>query len=208
MFGYDGLNRVVRDTMGMIESDLCTFDPDNGYDCPPPTTDSVRSFIYDAVGNMTRDSLKRIFYGTTEVATGAYGTGNRITSFDGCNYQTDADGNVTQRSGCGSTVNSTDPTAVDSLLYNSDGLVTYARPAGGTATITTYGAWAQPETINGIGQPSRTFILGTNVRIDSTWVGGTNVTRFTYDSRGRVPGTLQARPGAGPPRLATMPTAG
>ncbi len=105
VFGYDGLNRVVRDTMGMIESDLCTFDPDNGYDCPPPTTDSVRSFIYDAVGNMTRDSLYRVWNGGTDVATGAYGTGNRITSFDGCSYQTDADGNVTQRSGCGSTAN-------------------------------------------------------------------------------------------------------
>ena len=45
------------------------------------------SFAYDSAGNR-RDK------------GGLYGTGNRITNFDACTYQTDFDGNVTQRT-CG-----------------------------------------------------------------------------------------------------------
>ena len=105
IFGYDGLNRLVRDTMGMIESDQCTFDSNNGYECPQPSVDSVRSYAYDSGGNLTRDSLYRVYNGTYTLATGSYNAGNRITAFNGCSYQTDYDGNVTQRSGCGSTIN-------------------------------------------------------------------------------------------------------
>lgn len=47
--------------------------------------DSVM-YAYDAVGNRTDHS-------------GAYGTGNRITTFGNCTYTTDADGNVTARTG-------------------------------------------------------------------------------------------------------------
>lgn len=49
------------------------------------------TYSYDAVGNRT-DS------------TGTYGTGDRMTSFAGCTYETDADGDVTSRSCSGQSV--------------------------------------------------------------------------------------------------------
>ncbi len=59
-----------------------------GYNCQASgagwTTDNSTSYSYDSAGN-------RISQG------GAYGTANRITSFNGCTYSTDADGNVTGR---------------------------------------------------------------------------------------------------------------
>lgn len=83
-FGYDGLDRIKADTSAMVEKDLCTWNADDGWVCPPPTPQSVQVYSYDAAGN-------RLDQG------GAYGIGNRITDFNGCSYSTDADGNVTSR---------------------------------------------------------------------------------------------------------------
>jgi RHS repeat-associated protein len=100
IWSYDGLGRVARDTGGNIGYDECTYDPYRGWVCPNFLTDSVRSFGYDAVGNVLRDSVYRVWNGTTAVQTGTYGSGNRISAFGSCTYGADLDGNVTSRT-CG-----------------------------------------------------------------------------------------------------------
>ena len=100
-YTYDGLGRLVGDSdvlwqgspppcAGMRYPEL----DDNGSTCTADefggghwVTNGGSAFSYDSAGNR-RDK------------GGQYGTGNRITQFDGCNYQTDLDGNVTQRA-CG-----------------------------------------------------------------------------------------------------------
>lgn len=63
----------------------CTPEPELGYHCDDGyVVDSIQYFAYDSVGNRTDRG-------------GSYATGNRITAFDGCTYQTEYDGNVTLR---------------------------------------------------------------------------------------------------------------
>jgi RHS repeat-associated protein len=83
------------------------------------------------------------------------------------------------------------PTGVsDTLSYNGDGLLTYSRPAVGVATNFRYAAWALVDSLWGTNQPAeRRFVAGG--KVDSVRVGATSsnpgrVTRFTYDSKGRV----------------------
>lgn len=115
VLGYDGLNRLVSDTMGMIESDECSWDSSDGWECPAPTTDSVRSFVYDSIGNVKRDSLYRVYAGTNNVVTGTYsGTTGRISTFAGCTYTPDADGNIVKRDCAGTSSD------IDTLLWSSE----------------------------------------------------------------------------------------
>jgi RHS repeat-associated protein len=100
-FDYDGLGRLK--TVGTIRyadpSNPCTGNPppdvdENGNVCTYEgtwITDSLRTFDYDSVGNRRDEG-------------GSYLMGNRITAFAGCSYQTDDDGNVTQRACPGETV--------------------------------------------------------------------------------------------------------
>lgn len=101
-YTYDGLGRLKTDSAvhwqgppppcaGQRYPEL----DDNGSVCVADEfgggifmADSGVQFSYDSAGN-------RLDKG------GAYETGNRITQFDGCTFQTDFDGNVTQRA-CGS----------------------------------------------------------------------------------------------------------
>jgi RHS repeat-associated protein len=91
---YDGLGRL--DSVRFISEGivgLYCYDVhwDDGWTCYGGTLDSTRAFQYDSVGNRTDLS-------------GDYMSGNRITYFDGCDYETDYDGNVTSRSCSGQTV--------------------------------------------------------------------------------------------------------
>ncbi|MEO7966258.1 MAG: RHS repeat-associated core domain-containing protein [Gemmatimonadaceae bacterium] len=84
--------------------------------CPPGspwTTDSTRNYTYDAVGNRTD-------------LGGTY-TNNRVSAFNGCNYSTDADGNVTSRT-CGTTTTT--------FVWSAEGTLDSVRVAvsGGSTT--------------------------------------------------------------------------
>jgi YD repeat-containing protein len=100
-FGHDGLGRLRSVIHDHYEgpSNPCEGTPppiidENGNLCTYEGTwvwDSTTTFAYDSAGNR-RD------------LGGEYTTGNRITDFDGCTYQTDFDGNVTERACAGETV--------------------------------------------------------------------------------------------------------
>jgi RHS repeat-associated protein len=100
-YAYDGLGRLksVAD-IWFQGPNPCAGGEDmdeNGNQCTYEgtwVTGAATSFAYDSAGNR-RDK------------SGQYGTGNRITNFDGCSYQTDFDGNVTQRGCSGETVDFT-----------------------------------------------------------------------------------------------------
>jgi RHS repeat-associated protein len=115
--GYDSVGRVTRqvgsgkataysyDMLGRLAAESLLTETDPTYVCQPQGqqlitdsgnncvsqggwhVDSVHSFLYDAVGNRTDNG-------------GSYVTGNRLTAFAGCTYNTDNDGNVVSRT-CG-----------------------------------------------------------------------------------------------------------
>ncbi|MGH7537676.1 MAG: hypothetical protein ACREMF_03505, partial [Gemmatimonadales bacterium] len=100
-YRYDGLGRLKGDSAitwqgqapPCTERPLPPLDP-NGSVCTPDEYGAGTfvvgpgvAFAYDSAGNRRDQS-------------GDYTTGNRITAFAGCTYQTDFDGNVTQRT-CG-----------------------------------------------------------------------------------------------------------
>ena len=73
----------------------CTWDHDAGWVCPDPDEDEVVQYFLDAVGNV--DS---VFSSAGDTMVGSYSTGNRMDSFDGCNYLHDDNGSITRRA-CG-----------------------------------------------------------------------------------------------------------
>ncbi len=90
-YTYDGLSRLRTDSVIVPPTPACSpplLVGENGASC---VSDlgwygvAGQVFSHDAVGN-------RLDHG------GGYTTGHRITAFDNCTYQTDYDGNVTQRS--------------------------------------------------------------------------------------------------------------
>jgi RHS repeat-associated protein len=94
-FGYDGLSRLTsadyrRKT---FFSNNCSVDGDNGWLCDDgiSTSDSLKSYSYDQVGNRTDNS-------------GTYTTGNRVQTFAGFTFEHDLDGNVTRKYGNGQDV--------------------------------------------------------------------------------------------------------
>ncbi len=80
-----------------------------------------------------------------------------------------------------------------SLVYDASGFLT-SRTVGGTSTNFRNGGWDQPDSTWGQGTAVRFFLNPGNGRVDSVRVGGKpaqappdqTITRFTYDSRGRV----------------------
>ncbi len=94
-FQFDSLGqlRVRRDQHTTFVPPVTCPDPNFGMlfaGCQPGggsgwTTDTTKTYAYDLGGNRTDNG-------------GTY-TGNRITAFNNCTYTTDADGNVTGRSG-------------------------------------------------------------------------------------------------------------
>ena len=77
-------------------------------------------------------------------------------------------------------------TALDTLLYNGSGLVTYARAAGDSSTSITYGAWAQPTKDSTPGRPVVTYTLGANGTVTNIRWGGVTRESYLYDSYGRL----------------------
>ena len=89
IFGCDQLDRLKADTSAYISLDECTWDEAAGWQCAP-STDKVATYYYDPAGNI--DSVRSTDWG---LKSGSYDTGNRITAFAGCDYSTDANGNLT-----------------------------------------------------------------------------------------------------------------
>ena len=81
---------------------------------------------------------------------------------------------------------------VDTTAYNASGLPTYGRSSPDSATHLRYAAWAQPDSVWGVGHPTVRHVIGPNGRIVSTTVGGSSTTQFWYDTRGRVDSTRDA----------------
>jgi RHS repeat-associated protein len=100
-FTYDTLGQLRSVSYSNQVDPWCYWYDDTGWSCTP-TMDSSRVFSYDPVGNRTD-------------LGGTYLTGNRISSFNGCNYGTDADGNVTSRSCDGATFGWSADGRLDSL---------------------------------------------------------------------------------------------
>ncbi|HXL06772.1 MAG TPA: RHS repeat-associated core domain-containing protein [Gemmatimonadales bacterium] len=103
-FTYDSLGRLTSDSTVVAPDPPpppgdCQGSPppiigDNGSNCIASEAWSATSgaaFTYDTAGNRTDQG-------------GTYGTGNRITTFAGCTYTSDLDGNVTSRACPGQTV--------------------------------------------------------------------------------------------------------
>jgi RHS repeat-associated protein len=89
-FAYDSLGHLRRVQFGTADYQACVENADLGWQCTE-TIDSTTRYTYDAVGN--RDSTIT----ASATLTGTYGTGDRIQTFAGCTYTSDADGNVTSR---------------------------------------------------------------------------------------------------------------
>ncbi|MGH7613079.1 MAG: RHS repeat domain-containing protein [Gemmatimonadales bacterium] len=141
-----------------------------------PASDTVYGRVTDAGGHVTRFTVNR--WGTPQKITDPLGFVTRQTF--------DANGlpiRTLYRMGLPDSL-------ADSVGYNASGLPTYVRAAGrDSATYIRYAAWAQADSLWGHQQPPVRHFIGTNGRVDSTRTWGTSgaaVTRFTYESRGRV----------------------
>ena len=138
-----------------------------------PRADTVYARVTDASGHTTRFTVNR--WGAPQQVTDQLGFVTAVTY----------DGN-------GLPVRTVAPSgAMDTVAYNTSGLPTYMRAAGGTGTNVRYAAWAQADSAWGTGQPSRRLFIGANGRVDSTrtWSSATGeaaVTRYVYETRGRV----------------------
>lgn len=102
-YGYDALGRVIADTSGVIDVATCSHDDHRGWQCGYDVVEGIGRFAYDAVGNVTRDSVWD-YFGFVSADTGVYGDGNRIERLGACTYDSDADGNITSRVCPGGTV--------------------------------------------------------------------------------------------------------
>jgi RHS repeat-associated protein len=154
-YAYDDLGRLVRDTTVTVNSSQCTPVTDDGYQCTGFTYNGHQTFTYDSVGNRTDLS-------------GAYGTGNRITSFAGCPYTTDDDGNVKTKT-CGG--------ITTTYNWNSrNQLVSIVK--SGTTTYVKYDASGRIAMIDG---PSDRYFLwdGDDLLAELNSIGGVEV-EYSY----------------------------
>ena len=110
-FSYDSLGQVRtartrnQSPEGILPPGCPNFDYGMSGNCTPNvdyTTLDSTLYTYDAVGNRTDQG-------------GTYGTGNRITAFASCTYQTDAAGNVVSRRG------TTPCVQIDTILWTREG---------------------------------------------------------------------------------------
>ena len=185
LYGYDGLGRLVAESLATTVPNYCDYLPDYGFHCPSWTVDSVRTFTYDSAGNR-RDH------------GGTYLPGNRITAFDGCSYTTDADGNVTSRT-CGSVTttffwsaeNRLDSTLVGSAItrYAYDGRGRLLRIQNDTSTrYLLWAGWSAFAKLSGAGMVLEEYSYYEGLdRLHAVATGG--ATYYAHpDGRGSVLG--------------------
>lgn len=137
-----------------------------------PTTDTVYARVTDPGGHVTRFTVNQ--WGTPIEARDTLAQVTTVTFNPN-----------------GLPIRVVYPTGVrDTIAYNASGSPTYVRPAGrDSATFIRYAAWEQPDSTWGYQQSSVRLFVGLNGRVDSTrtWgPAGAGVTRFVYETRGRV----------------------
>jgi RHS repeat-associated protein len=137
-----------------------------------PKADTVYGRLTDPGGHVTRFTVNR--WGSPVQMTDVLGRTTTVT------YEAR-----------GLPIRTVHPTGVkDTTGYNANGLPIHVRPAGrDSATYIRYAAWAQPDSIWGFQVPPVRNFIGGSGRVDSTrtWgPSGARVTRFVYDSRGRI----------------------
>jgi RHS repeat-associated protein len=168
---FDNTTGSPIDSLNAWQKVSVPFVTTSGTPFTPTLPDSVYARVVDPAGHVSRFTANR--WGTPVRAVDPLG---RVVS-------------VTY-SASGLPIRTVYPTGVkDTAAYNTSGLPTYVRAAGDSAINIRYGAWAQPDSVWGVGHaPMRRFI-GANGRVDSTrtWgMAGAAVTRFTYEARGRT----------------------
>jgi len=136
-----------------------------------PTADTVFARMTDPGGHVTRFTVNR--WGTPATTTDPLARVTTVT-YDAS----------------GLPIRVVYPTGVkDTAAYNTSGLPVFTRAAGDSAINIRYAAWAQADSVWGVGHPPGRSFIGLNGRVDSTRAWGTAgaaVTRYTYDARGRV----------------------
>jgi RHS repeat-associated protein len=133
----------------------------------PVSPDSVTATVTEPGGGVTRFSVSK------------WGTPVRVT---------DASGRVTSLTldSNGLPIKAVYATGrVDSTAYNASGLPVFKKAGSDSAIYIHYSGWALPDSIWGKGRHRVRNFIGPNGRVDSTMVG-TSISRFTYDSAGRV----------------------
>jgi len=134
----------------------------------PIPLDSVRAALTEPGGAVTRFTVNR------------WGTPTRITDPVGRVTTVTFDAN-------GLPVKTTSFTGrADTVAYNATGLPVFLRSGSDSAINIHYAAWGQVDSTWGRGRPRTRNFIGPNGRIDSTRVGTSPVSRFTYDSAGRL----------------------
>jgi RHS repeat-associated protein len=157
-FVFDGLGRLTEWQTTTAKAALCLPDADQGYNCPFDTG-SVTTYTYDAVGH---DTLS---------GNATYGTGNRLTSWNGTTFENDANGARTRR--C-SGVNC----ATRDIRYGWSNENLLARVVAGTDT--TYYDY------NAFGVLVRKRKNGNHVERHFLWEGGHLLAELDSTARGRV----------------------
>jgi RHS repeat-associated protein len=164
-YGYDGLGRLLVDStihnQGSTECDPPEIIDENGNTCiyvGDWQAAALTSFTYDSVGNRTDNG-------------GTYLTGNRISAFAGCTYQTDLDGNVTQRSCPGETV---------TFAWSAEGRLT-STTVGGQALAYHYDASGRLVRKDVGGSPQRHFVWdGASLLAELDGAGTSKQAEYSY----------------------------
>jgi len=166
-YSYDLLGRLTTRSTGYYQTNngWC-LDPDYGTDGPCHSnsvwvTTAADTFTYDPAGNRTD-------HGAT------YVTGNRVTQFDGCSYTTDADGNVTSRTG-GSCLRGT-----ATFTWYAEGLLATITTGGSTIALN-YDASGRLVRKDLNGSPQSYYLWdGNNLLAELDGVGTTKRAEYSY----------------------------
>lgn len=139
------MRQYAYDSRGRLSSASIVTNPDSvcaGESCYVPY-DSIQGYGYDNVGNRTTTQASTWDAAQLWSHGGTYATGNRITAFAGCSYQTDSlTGEVRQRSCGGQTVN---------FVWTAAGQLDSIKVVGGDTTRFYYDAEGRlvRRTVNG-----------------------------------------------------------
>ncbi len=182
-YTYDGLSRlsVAENRSTTVADPIECFDPVRGYyscvqETWTPVAGESNTYTYDAVGNRTDKG-------------GTYSPGtNRITAFAGWTYNTDLDGNVTNR----------DSTGVATVFtWNAEGQLTNTTKTGQAAVANYYDANGRLVRKDLNASASSYFLWdGDNLLAEFTDTGTAKVAEYSYRSTDELHALVQTNAGA------------